>query len=298
MTFTTPAFFIVGAPKCGTTAMCDFLSQHPSIYIPKIKEPHFFGKDLTGARHTRSLDDYLDLFPENDEILCGEGSTWYLFSKYAAEEIYDFNPKARIIIMLREPVDLLYSLHNQMLFDGRNENIASFQEAVLAEPLRRSGKKIPRSCLRKEALFYSEIPLFSEQLRRYYNVFGAERIMVILHEDFESQPFEVYAKVLKFLGLDHGFLPEIRRVNGSKFVKNKWVNSLKNSGFAKRMAKTIIPPKLLETAKEAIYTQNTVYREREELDPLFASQLQKKFLPEIDYISELLDRDLSHWIKN
>lgn len=127
-----PDFFIAGAPKCGTIAMCAYLAQNPNIFIPRNTEPNFFASDLTGKRTIRTEAEYLNLFRDGGGKLCGEGSTWYLFSKRAAKEIYDFNPDAKIIIMLREPVEFLRSLHNQLLFDG-NEDIEDFQEALRAE---------------------------------------------------------------------------------------------------------------------------------------------------------------------
>jgi len=99
-----PNFFIVGAPKCGTTSMTEYLKQHPDIFIPEEKEPHYFGSDLEYPRITKTEAQYLRLFSEaQDERRLGEASVWYLFSQRAAQEIYEFNPLSRIIIMLRTP---------------------------------------------------------------------------------------------------------------------------------------------------------------------------------------------------
>ncbi|NJL34400.1 MAG: sulfotransferase domain-containing protein [Chloroflexaceae bacterium] len=128
-----PDFFIVGAPKCGTTAMTDYLNQHPDVFVPVVKEPDFFGSDLTGRRYTTNLHTYLALFEPGRGKLCGEGSTAYIISKQAAQEIYNFNPEAKIIIMIRNPVDMLYSLHNQVVYTG-DESIHDFALALAAEP--------------------------------------------------------------------------------------------------------------------------------------------------------------------
>jgi hypothetical protein len=107
-----PDFFIVGAPKCGTTSLSEYLKQHPEIFMSEPKEPHFFGTDLEsywGGRFERYRDvhKYLSLFANvQDEIRVGEASPWYLYSKRAAEEIKQFNPASRIIILLRRAAAL------------------------------------------------------------------------------------------------------------------------------------------------------------------------------------------------
>ena len=126
-----PDFFVVGAPKCGTTAICAYLGQHPEVFIPRIKEINFFGSDLTGLRSARNLNEYLAFFEPGDGKCCGEGSTWYLFSKTAASEIHRHNPSAKIIIMLRDPVEAMYSLHNQLLYNGNEFGRHGFGLAVL-----------------------------------------------------------------------------------------------------------------------------------------------------------------------
>src|SRR5436190_21521408 len=110
----TPNFFIVGAPKCGTTAMYEFLKQHPQIFMTR-KEVDFFGSDLYMKERIRDESAYLQLFAAaTDEFRVGEGSVWYLYSKRAAAEIKRFVSDARIIIQLRDPTDMIYSLHSEL----------------------------------------------------------------------------------------------------------------------------------------------------------------------------------------
>src|SRR5665647_751711 len=110
-----PDFFIVGAPKCGTTAMNNYLAQHPDVFMAQ-KEIHYFGSDLK-MRVKVSESEYLNYFQNAEEKkLIGEASVWYLFSEKAAAEIKAFSPQAKIIIMLRDPIDVLHSLHSQHLF--------------------------------------------------------------------------------------------------------------------------------------------------------------------------------------
>src|SRR5580704_4939990 len=112
-----PDCFLVGAPKCGTTAMADYLAGHPDVFMAK-KEMHVFGADLHFASHfyRRNLGAYLQEFSRRTtQGVAGEASVWYLLSGQAAAEIKAFNPEARIVIMLREPVEVLYSLYYQFL---------------------------------------------------------------------------------------------------------------------------------------------------------------------------------------
>ena len=129
-----PDLFLVGAPKCGTTAFSDYLSQHPDIFMAR-KEMHFFGADLRFAPHFYRRDEaeYLAQFAaRNNQRRVGEASVWHLFSKTAAAEIKAFSPEARIIVMLREPVEMMYSLFHYFRFDG-NENLPTFEAALNAE---------------------------------------------------------------------------------------------------------------------------------------------------------------------
>jgi hypothetical protein len=114
-----PDFFIVGAPKSGTTAMYFYLKQHPEIFMPERKELHFFGSDFFAPHFVRDLKEYLKFFEGADnKKRIGEASVWYLYSKRAAFEIKEFNPDADIIIMLRNPVDMMYSLRETLRKKG------------------------------------------------------------------------------------------------------------------------------------------------------------------------------------
>src|SRR5947207_13310329 len=127
-----PDFFIVGAPKCGTTAMHQFLAQHPEVFLAP-KEVHFFGADLHLENDVQDLSTYLELFADaKNEFRVGEASVWYLYSRHAAKEIKQFSAGSRIIIQLRNPVDMVHSLHSQLLFSGV-EDIQDFESALRAE---------------------------------------------------------------------------------------------------------------------------------------------------------------------
>lgn len=217
-----PNFFLVGAPRCATTAMCQYLDRHPSIYISKPKEPNFFDGDLLSLKplhRSYTLEEYLDLFKAGERLLCGEGTVWYMLSKTAARDIYQFNPNAKILIMLRNPVDFLNSLHSHLVFYGY-EDIQDFESALQAEPDRRQGKRIPPGCNPTELLFYSELVSFSEQIQRYLDVFDRSQIHFTIYDDFVKNTAGTYRKLLEFLGVNPNFTTNFEIVNSNKRSRN------------------------------------------------------------------------------
>ena len=220
-----PNLFIVGAPKSGTTFLYHYLKQHPDIYFPNFKEPHFFGSDLIrrNGAYNLSLDEYQDLF-KTDKKIIGEASTFYIFSKDAPEEIYNFNPKAKIIIMLRDLVDLVHSLHSQFVFSG-DEVIEDFTQALELEDSRLSGNKIPNQTTVVNKLFYtSNILSLPRSIQSFIRYFGRENIKFIDLDDIKKNPKKVYFETLEFLNIDSNFnIPDFKVINKNKTYKSKTI---------------------------------------------------------------------------
>ena len=220
-----PNLFIVGAPKSGTTFLYHYLKQHPDIYFPNFKEPHFFGSDLIrrNGAYNLSLDEYQDLF-KTDKKIIGEASTFYIFSKDAPEEIYNFNPKAKIIIMLRDLVDLVHSLHSQFVFSG-DEVIEDFTQALELEDSRLSGNRIPNQTTVVNKLFYtSNILSLPRSIKSFIRYFGRENIKFIDLDDIKKNPKKVYFETLEFLNIDSNFnIPDFKVINKNKTYKSKTI---------------------------------------------------------------------------
>ena len=291
-----PDFFVVGAPKCGTTAICAYLGQHPEVFIPRIKEINFFGSDLTGLRSARNLSEYLAFFEPGDGKCCGEGSTWYLFSKTAASEIHRHNPSAKIIIMLRDPVEAMYSLHNQLLYNG-NEDIRDFGQALAAEEDRKNGLRIPPGCRRPEALLYSQAFRFTEQVERYFSLFNREKVHVIIYDDFRADPVSSYHKTVEFLGLLSAGDPDAKVVNPSKYARNRALRSLYQnpSPATQAIARILLPQGLRQKLRQGIMRLNTREAPRPSMDPALRTSLKENLAEEVRALSKLLGRDLSIW---
>jgi len=294
-----PDFFIVGAPKCGTTAMYDYLKQHPEIFMPRIKELNFWGQDLTFRFGRIKKDEYLSLFREvRNEKRVGEVCIWSLYSTSAPFEIKDFSPSAKIIIMLRNPIEMIYALHSQFLYDG-HEDIEKFKDALEAEEDRKRRLRIPNGCQVVEGLFYREVPKFSVQVRRYFDVFGRDNVHIIIFDDFKANTPRVYKNTLRFLGVDDSFKPEFKVINPNKVVRSKALREFIHdpSPMARKMGKYLIPKPLRQQIIKGLQRINTKHVPRPPMDPELRRQLQEEFKPEVEKLSELLGRDLTYWVK-
>jgi len=244
---TKPNLFIVGAPKCGTTFLYHYLKKHSDIYFPEFKEPHFFGSDLIrrNGAYNLSLDEYYNLF-KTDKKIIGEASTFYIFSKNAAKEIYDFNPKAKIIIMLRDFVDLVYSLHSQFVFSG-DEVVEDFNKALNLENDRLNGINIPDQTTVVNKLFYTKnILSLPENINSFINYFEKENIKFIFLDDIQNNPEKVYSETLSFLNIDSNInISDFKVLNKNKNYKSKFIrNFIKkySIGLGKLRAKFLNKP--------------------------------------------------------
>jgi hypothetical protein len=196
-----PNLFIVGAAKAGTSALRRALSEHPEIYFSETKEPNYFGQDLLFRQPRISRHGYIELFEAGrDARYRGEASVLYLYSNLAPIEILQSSPKARIIIMLRDPIDLVYSAFWQNLKTGL-ESASRFERALKLEPSRRKGRNIPRSAHVVNGLFYSELARAPEAAHYFENIFGAQSVFVGDLEDLERNPQEFYRRLFRFLDL-------------------------------------------------------------------------------------------------
>lgn len=301
-----PDVFIVGAPKCGTTAMAQYLEAHPDIYMAR-KEMNVFGADLRfGAQfYRRDLPAYLAEFAaRNGESRAGEASVWYLFSRQAAAEIKAFNPEARIIIMLREPAEMLYSLYYQFRFDG-NEHLPSFEEALAAEDERRAGRRLSRQAYFAQGLIYRETARYTEQVRRYLDAFGRDRVHVIIYDDFAADVGAAYRGTLDFLGLDSTLMPaDFGVINGNKSVKNPALRAVLGDpllratalAIARKMPRPVFDA--LHDIERRLWKLNTRAEKRPPLAADLRAALQQEFAPEVTRLSELLGRDLTSWSRS
>lgn len=307
-----PNFFIVGAPKCGTTSLHEYLQRHPDVYMPFYKEPHYFGSDLIGSRFLQfrnKPERYLRLFRDaRNESRIGESSPWYLVSTRAAQEIKAYDPNAKIIMLLRNPVDMMYSMWSQFRYSG-NEQIEDFEEALKAESARKQGQLIRRAAHCVTGLYYTDMAKYTDQVKRYFDTFGRDNVCVIIFDDFKANTAQVYKSVLNYLELDDSFETNFDVVNPNKEVRVEWLQkAILSTGFSLMLLKDrltyfattnrFIPYSYRTQTVKGVINAYTRYEKRSPLTPELRQRILTSFEPEIDSLSELLNRDLSHWYQS
>ena len=275
-----------------------YLKEHPEIFMSEVKEPHFFGTDLVSPRFIRDKEKYLSLFSgvENEKRV-GDSSIYYLYSKIAAVEIHEFSPTARIIIMLRNPVDMIYALHSEHLFCS-DEKITDFKKAVMEEDNRRRGVRIPVNCKIKFALLYREVAKYDEQVERYFTIFGRNNVKVIIFDDFKRDTARAYKETCEFLDVNSDFRVNFRVINANKVVRNRvlmhfWRDPPKLALWLGNVMPSSVRHKLVDRIRSRSFQVVPLPPMNQEL----RLQLQQEFLPGVERLSQLLGRDLTYWCR-
>ncbi|MBI5510236.1 MAG: sulfotransferase domain-containing protein [Deltaproteobacteria bacterium] len=292
-----PEFFIVGAPKCGTTSLYSYLSRHPDVFMPTAKDINYFGSDLHLPRRL-THDEYFGLFERaRPGQLVGEASVWYLVSELAATEIHGYQPLAKIIVMLRNPVDLMYSLYNQIVYDA-GEDILEFEAALAAEESRNRGELMPPGSTFVECLQYARIATFTPQVARYFDTFGRDRVHVIIFDDLKSDPAGVFRDCADFLGRRKIQLPTFPVVNSAKKYRSMRLRRLLVHGpppWLRVASRVIMPARMRATLARTVNALNTKALRSPPLGPNLRSTLAERARPDIERLSALIGRDLSGW---
>lgn len=292
--FRKPNFFLVGAPKCGTSSLAKWLGEHPNCFISKPKEPHFFNTDI-GLRRITSLEKYEQLYNDTSEShkAIGEASTMYLQSVDAVPNILKYTPDSRFIAMLRNPIDMVVSLHNQECRDF-NENIHDFEKAWMAQQDRQNGASIPKSCVDRNVLLYRNRALIGSQIKRLLQVASKEKIKLIFFDDFKTDPGRTYKEVLSFLNLPildrSDFSPtNQRRVWRSYQLKRimNGINSMKQSLHITKSTGLL----------SSIGKWNVKRVTQKPLTNALFEELRDSFAQDINLLGKITNRDLSYWMQ-
>lgn len=292
-----PNLFLVGVQRSATTGLWTYLGQHPEIFMAP-KELHHFGSDLgrhgthvnRGARPDRAQ--YLAYFDDaGDARYRGDASVGYIYSTTAAREIKEQAPDARILVSFRNPVDMAYSLHSLMRFQGA-EPEPSLETAV-------SDGSQPRWAFTswpfRWAFTYPRLLRFSEQLQRYLDVFGPSRVHVVLYEDFVRDRGAVYRGILDFLEVDPSFMPEFPVVFANREERSRLVTKwLKRTPLPVRgMGRVFVPSQSARRALgRRIITANQREVARPQLDHDTRRRLSDALTPEVASLGQMLGRDL------
>lgn len=287
---THPNFFIVGAPKCGTTSLAAWLREHEQVYMPPLKEPEFFNVDHK-RRRVLSWRRYRDLFdpatPDRHRAI-GEASVWYLYSDVAIRKILDtYGDNVKFIVMLRNPINMAVSLHQHKLYVDF-EHIENFEQAWRSQEDRRREANIVTDA-EPSQLVYGDACMLGAQLRRLYALAGRERTLPILLSDVREDARGVYKTVLDFLELHDDGRTEFPHLNKAKTYKRAWLHKA-----VQRAAR--VKSKLGITHNFNILRNNQKPATKPELRPDFREELEEYFREDVQLLSALLDRDLTSWV--
>lgn len=288
-----PNFFILGAAKAGTTALFDLLAMHPEVYVPKVKEPHFFSSEPV---FDEGIEWYVETHYGDAQSFSarGDATPHYLFYEKAAVRIADLLPVShhRFIVMLRNPVDRAYSLYWNMIHDGFEE--ASFEEAIELES-RRSFAECER--LGRIRLQYLESGLYAKQLRAWYRHFDPSRFLIVLHEDFSRDPQAVVDAVTEFLGIHSLTLPERpQRSNAASLPRSRRLqNFMRRPNRVRHWLGKLVPFQLKRSIATAILARNRRAFSYPPMRPETRSKLTEYFRQDVTELEQMIGCSLDAW---
>jgi Sulfotransferase domain len=285
-----PNFFLVGAAKAGTTSIYAYLSQHPQVFFPSIKEPHFFTqvrpapelRFLIEAISKRSA--YLRLYASaaGHEVI-GDASPSYLWHPEVAQRIRAKVPRAKIAIILRDPVERAYSHYLMDYREGAQSR--PFYEALM-EDMKRSDKGWGVSYL------YYELGLYAAQVKRYLDAFKPEQVKIFLFEDFRRDARAVLRELTNFLGVDSKPVTEIdtsRKYNSYAAPRNQFLRRIAGAKPSRMLGQTLMPHWLGAHIFERFFLKPAP---KPRLDARVRDLLCSLYEPELDELERLLGRKL------
>jgi len=279
--------FIVGTPKSGTTSLHYYMNEHPEILMSSVKEPDFFtDKEIVdqglyyGTSRINTLQKYHSLFSDkNDEKIFGESSVSYLFYPEVPKRIKKYNTEAKIIIMLRNPVDRAFSHY---LMDFRLGLLSDRFEDVFNK---------------KESLKFQQYFLlgnYYSQVKRYFDEFSKENVHIIWYSDFKKDAEKEVQKVFKFIDVDSNYKVSFETVHNSfSMPKNKIIRNIYSIVWLRKLLSFFFPSTFVGFIKSTLLKKGNKPRITTESRKFFTEY----YLDDICKLEELLSINLSEWKK-
>jgi len=306
-----PDFFIVGAAKAGTTALQQILDDHPGIYMSPLKEPNFFyddvaikdlRKELLAKLATENAEKWISdgmqgmlwtaylrdeklnkkIFEKATDKICGEASVSYLYSKNAAKNIFNYNPHAKIIILLRNPSERAWSHFNM------EKRMGLLQNSFINEFNKHKNDVNPVWGI--DPIFLSG-GFYHNQVKRFLNVFPKEQIFICLYDDFKNNPNKTIHAILRFIGINNS--------EGEFIIDNKKVNEARKS-----IVDDILPSEGIKAKARKIarmfglhtFLKNLLSRENKTtLTPENKKLLAEYYAKDIQELEKLIEVNLNNW---
>jgi len=301
-----PNFLIIGAPRCGTTALYTYLGEHPRIFLPKVKELHYFAFDFPDLQKVlfKSVNEYLTMFAEagDQHLAVGEVSPLYYYSRCALENIREFDPNTKLIFILRNPVDFVQSVH-QLNLGLLREDISDLAKAWEVQEIRKQGQMIPKSCRAPELVQYGEMGLFGKYVERVFEFFPREQVLIVLFDDFAANPKSFYETILAFLGVPSDGRQDFPPINVNYESKSKLLSKIihppQNIYRPSMKMLSLFGINLMENVSlfyKRVELLNSRRTPRSSIDPVFKRRLQLYFREDVQKLAKLINRDLSNWL--
>jgi hypothetical protein len=298
------SLFVVGAPRCGTTSLSKALRHHVEICVSKPKETFFFVREGVPTdveqRASEFIRRYYPHLEPNHELIV-EATPVYLYVPEAVERILEIDPDAKLVVMVRNPVDLVHSHHGRMLFT-MDEDVKDFATAWRLREARSRGDSLPKRCRHPRVLDYGFVGSLGARVEELFARVGRERCHVIVYDDLRDRGPETLRELLRFAGVDSEVELKLKRARSNNAYKREWLQP-----YVTNPPKPIF--KLLELwerkgkgrtgylrpLRKRFKKWNTKPVERNVLDPALRAEVADTFAADIEKLSKLLDRDLSHW---
>ncbi|MGY8979627.1 MAG: sulfotransferase family protein [Flavobacteriales bacterium] len=282
-------FFIVGAPKAGTTSLYKYLNQHQDVVMSSVKEPNYFSKEelesqdlYYASKNITDEKDYHSLFQANGEKKkLGEASVSYLFYPKVSKRIFTYNKDAKIIIILRNPVDRAYSHYKMDFRLGFVKR--DFEDLVLNNN-------------QEGSLFYQQyidLGLYHLQVKSYIDEFGSTNVCVMFYEDLKKDRATFVNNIFSFLNLKSDSNINFNlKYNKSKLPSNNFMRYLYSISLVRKTASFLFNERLINFINKNFFRESN-----QEIESKVRHKLNQVFLNDIFMLEKLLNKDLSSWRK-
>ena len=300
-------FFVLGFPKCGTTSLYEYLKTHPHIFLPSIKEPHFFCEDIPSFQEIFTLEQYEKMYAgKSEDQIAGDFSIFSLFSKVALQKIITYQPDSKVIVMLRNPVDMFHSFHSQMVY-AFYETEKNCELAWDRQEERMNHPETVSFCREPDVLQYKKVCSIGSQLQKLMKSYPSNKLHVVVLDDFKSDTLCEYKKILEFLGINYDGRKHFPIINESKEHRWNWLGRLLIAPSSKLMQERKVKAKIqmgtnytlsrklaVKIFKTLVHLNNR-YRLKPPISPEFRKKLSIEFRSEVELLEQLLQRNFTQW---
>ena len=291
-----PNLFVIGAAKAGTTALYDYLAQHPQVFLSKVKEPMFFSRDEYYARGLEWYESFYFSGAENYPVRA-EATPHYLYwsEKVAPriKEVYGERP-VKFMVSFRDPVSRAYSWYWNMVREGREE--LDFEEALRVEEYRLMKNRNDLYQLGSMVYGYSAGSRYASLLQPYLELFSAEDFFFVFQDDLKSRLHETCSNIFEFLGIEPSIQISSSNSNPAAMPRSRLLHrTLRQRSLFKEVIKPFMPGSVRSRLKSRLMQVNLKDTPYVPLDPQLANELRLSYRTDIEELEKITGRELSSW---